>query len=290
MDRRKLSMGISGHWKAIIKSYILKFLNFIFPDITLKLLSSRSRYYIEKGAREDGLRELALLASSETSGEVFYGPFKGVRFSYEYLPVHAAPCFIGSYEKEIHEFIESCITAAPEQILVVGSSFGFYAVGFLKRLPSATVYFAEADNKSKNATLRNGALNGVEGRLVSIGIIHSGEFGRYLSKSDQLAVLDCEGAEFALLDPSKDKILANTNILVEIHPTHGSVADLEERFRDTHEIDVVFARPRSFDDMPDPLRGRIPLDALDERRDPHQQWAYFRVKNVDPHQSAALLA
>jgi hypothetical protein len=248
-----------------------------FPDSSLRFFSARSRRWNENFARDNKLDRLALLVSSQTGGAVLNGPFKGMKLSYRALPVHSAPKFLGTYEKEIVSFIEDAIALNPTQVVNVGASDGYYAVGFATRLPLSTIYAAEADAKSLRATLLNAKLNSVEARIHPIGMIHSGEFGKYLTVPYSLVVMDCEGAEFGLLDPSRDPILEKTHVLAEIHESHGSLHDLLQRFSKTHSIHTTTAVARTALDLPTEASQLIPVAALDEWRGP-QSWLYMKAK------------
>jgi hypothetical protein len=200
-----------------------------------------------------------------------------MKLNYHALPVHSAPKFLGTYEKEIAPFVEDAIALNPATVVNVGTSDGYYAVGLARRLPLATVYAAEADTKSLRATLLNAELNSVESRIHPIGIIHPGEFGKYLGVPYSLVVMDCEGAEFSLLNPARDPILEKTHILVEVHDDHGSCDEIVERFSKTHSIQTRTSAARTRTDLPADASAHIPPAALDERRGT-QVWIYMKAK------------
>jgi hypothetical protein len=78
--------------------------------------------------------------------------------------------------------------------------------------------------------------------------------------------MDCEGAEFHLLDPCRDPVLLRTNILVEIHPEFGNRCDIFRKFRQTHNIVRIYPAVRTVADIPiGPIAGVDLLDAVDER-------------------------
>lgn len=249
-----------------------------FPDASLRLFSIRLRRLIERDARERGLDALARAASNATEGKVLGGPFRGMRFDCSALPVHNAPKLAGTYEREIAPFVEEAIRLCPGSVLNVGASDGYYAVGLALRLPHATIYAAEADPKSARATQRNARLNGVERRVVRIGIVHPGEFASYLDGENPLLVMDVEGAEFALLDPRTDPVLECANILVEVHREFGSAEQLATRFAATHEIHTLAMQPRACDEVPDQLKHLGEL-AVNELRSPTQVWMFLEASN-----------
>jgi hypothetical protein len=195
-----------------------------------------------------------------------------MRLDYESLPVHAAPKFLGTYERELYSVIERAIELAPRYILNIGCAEGFYAVGLALRPDNAQVFAADADPKARRATLRN-----AEGRVSAVGIVQSGHFHNYLRPDASLLVMDCEGAEFHLLEPCRDPVLLRTNILVEIHPEFGNRCDIVRKFRQTHNLVRIDPAVRTVADIP---IGRIPdvdlLGAANERGD-DRMWLFLET-------------
>ena len=159
-----------------------------------------------------------------------------MRLDYELFPVHASPKFLGTYEQELHGVIERAIQLQPKLVLNIGCAEGFYAVGLALRLDDAQVFAADADPKALSATMKNAELNGVSARVYPVGIVKPGQFSRYLKANASLLVMDCEGAEFSLLDPANDPILLRTNIVVEIHREFGDKREIIRKFAGTHNI------------------------------------------------------
>jgi hypothetical protein len=242
---------------------------------------------IESQARELGLDKLARAVARATGGAVAAGPFTGMKLDYDRLPVHTSPKFLGTYEQELHSAIERVIQLAPSYILNVGCAEGFYAVGLAIRLNHADVYAADADPKALSATIGNAELNGVSARVHPIGIVKSGEFDKYLKADASLLVMDCEGAEFSLLDPRNDPILLRTNILVEIHPEFGDEREIIRRFEQTHDVaEICYAARAASDIGVAPIEGIDLLSAADERRDDRQSWLFLEVKSAGSDRSS----
>jgi hypothetical protein len=57
--------------------------------------------------------------------------------------------------------------------------------------------------------MKNAELNGVSTRIYPVGIVGPRQLSKYLKAEASLAVVDCEGAEFTLLDPGKRPYLAS---------------------------------------------------------------------------------
>ena len=227
---------------------------------------------MERRAKELGLDRLALEIAAATNFRVAKGPFVGMQLAYQMLPVHAAHRFIGTYEQELHAVIERAISLDPPSVLNVGCAEGFYAVGLAMRLPRARIYAADADPKALVATLHNAKLNGVGNRVTAAGIVRPAIFCRYLQRRS-LLIMDCEGAEFDLLDPDKAPILFETNVIVEVHSDAGSHDELRARFAKSHSVIHIKAQRRTasdaerFSNFPNVIR------ALDELAD-DRSWLY----------------
>jgi Ribosomal protein L11 methyltransferase (PrmA) len=223
--------------KAAVKQVALN----LFPDLALKLLSIRSRRLSERVVRDLGLDTLAQDLSRQNDGRVASGPFRGMRMDCDALPAYAVvPKLLGTYEQELHRALERAIECGPSSILNIGCADGFYAVGMALRLPHATIYAADPDPKAIRATMRNAKLNGVAKQVVPIGIIHPGEFDRYLIPCDSLLIMDCEGAEFLLLNPKNDSVLSSVDMIVEVHPEAGSSERLWQQFEKTHQCEHLY--------------------------------------------------
>jgi hypothetical protein len=237
-----------------------------FPDLALRYFSFRSRRLIERQVIDLGLEKVAGHVSRMTKGRVASGPFAGARLDYEALPVHAAPKYLGTYEQELHSTVERAIGLKPKVILNVGCAEGYYAVGFALRLPDTLVLAADADPKAVRAAQHNAALNNVH--VSGVGIIKSGQFASHLKVPGCLVVMDCEGAEFELLDPTRDPILQRSHILVEVHPEFGTDSEIAKRFSKTHDIERIEPVERTLSDIPPQLITSMDFEAIvavDER-------------------------
>jgi hypothetical protein len=259
--------------KKKIKSVALS----AFPGLAQQFFSIRSRRMIESQARQLGLDRLAREVSRATGNRVAAGPFAGMRLDYELFPVHASPKFLGTYEQELHKVIERAIQLRPKYVLNIGCAEGFYAVGLAIRLNDVPVFAADADPKALSATVKNAKLNGVLARVYPVGIVRPRQLSRYLRADASLLVMDCEGAEFTLLDPANDPVLFRTNILVEIHPEFGDKREIIRKFAGTHNIIEISPLGRAApDNLVDSIRGIDMLSAADERRG-NEHWLFLEV-------------
>src|SRR5262249_38733227 len=56
--------------------------------------------------------------------------------------------------------------------------------------------------------------------------------------------MDCEGAEFSLLNPQTDPVLSSVAMIVEVHPEAGSSQMIWRRFEKTHRCERLDYIPR----------------------------------------------
>jgi hypothetical protein len=95
-------------------------------------------------------------------------------------------------------------------------------------------------------------------------------------------LVDCEGCETAVLDPQAAPVLADCDVLVELHdfidPEISGI--VVPRFDETHDISIIDARDRDDAHAPelDALSARDRRLLLSERRPPGMQWGRFRPK------------
>jgi len=153
-------------------------------------------------------------------GKVQNGPFTGMLLpdesSWGFGDV--APKILGCYELELHATIEKAISRAPEIVINVGCAEGYYAVGLARRLPAAKTYAFDIDTKATAVCRAAAERNGVADRLEVRGECRAQDLvdlTRGVKRA--LIVLDCEGAELALLTPEIVRQLAHCDIIVETH-------------------------------------------------------------------------
>jgi SAM-dependent methyltransferase len=168
---------------------------------------------------------------------VLSGPFEGMLLPRdEIMPLH----IMGGYEHALIPQVERLIGSGYRRILNIGCSFGYYAVGFARRLPEATVEAFDIDPAARENCRRMAAENGVADR-VTIGERFDGAmFERY--RGERVLVLcDIEGGERDLLDPVAFPALAGMDILVELHDLidPSLSTDIPARFGATHAVHPV---------------------------------------------------
>jgi hypothetical protein len=214
------------------------------------------------------------------------GPFVGMKYLPSACCERILPKILGSYEQELWPALGRLASLPVRTVINVGCAEGYYAVGLARLFPAATVYAFDLLSAARQATLRAADANGVGGRIRISGGCSAATLAG-LPIEGALIAIDCEGAEFEILDPAIAPGLAASHLLVELHDMIDPriTPELLARFSATHEIEIVDAAERDAASFP-VLAGLSAADqttALDEGREwggvpTHQQWAIFQPK------------
>ncbi|MDB4621386.1 hypothetical protein OAG82_00885 [Rubripirellula sp.] len=78
--------------------------------------------------------------SPEKSPTILSGPFNGMKWpAAEHPKSYSAQMLLGTYELEIHPWIENACNGSYDLIIDIGAAEGFYAVGMAMRNPEIPV-------------------------------------------------------------------------------------------------------------------------------------------------------
>lgn len=186
--------------------------------------------------------ELTKIIFDRTNGEVYQGPFKGMKI----LPKWAwgdgdtAGKLLGLYECELFDFVEAEISKNPDLVINVGCAEGFYGIGLGKRT-GAQVVLIDVSNDLLNIARENASVNRVNKiQFNSNSSIETLNY--YLEKYTRPFIfMDCEGFEEELLFPDQMPALAKTSLIVESHDCFrpGITNRIIERFDQTHNIKFI---------------------------------------------------
>lgn len=214
---------------------------------------------------------------------VLGGPFKGMRYMALSSSSALAPKLVGSYELELHSYIERLTTKRFDRIIDIGCAEGYYAVGLARVFPSAEIHAFDSDEQARKRCLVLATRNGVEKQLRMHGYCTGEELKQVLGEATALVVCDCEGGEAVLLDPKTIPALKRADALVELH--EEVVPDLLQiiraRFESTHDLWFIDPLPR------DPstyaalkrLSAKDQRLALDEFRKGKMKWLYMKPRS-----------
>ncbi len=233
---------------------------------------------------------LAALQLAEALGGpvVQDGPFKGMLLDLNLNITGLPRKLIGSYEAELHHFVEAALNQRPQRVINIGAAEGYYTIGAARRLRESTVIAFETESRWRVALDKLAGINQLAGRIHLGGTCTITDLLGCVA-SGSLLIVDVEGAEVELLDPAIVPALRHCTILVETHEfaKPGSVAELRRRFEPTHVVQTMDAKPRRLMDFP-LFRQVIPQRVwwsgiyaemvLNEFRAVDQGWLFMSVR------------
>lgn len=179
---------------------------------------------------------------------IYAGPFKGMTYVTEASEGALIPRLLGTYECELHPYLEAFAKDGLDCVIDVGCAEGYYAVGLARRMPDVTVYAHDIDERARVGCAELAAKNGVSDRVVIGGEFQPEDFQRFAGRRT-LVMVDTEGAELDILQPDRGPALAQMRIIVETHDVlrAGALAAMKSRFAATHDIIQVEMGPKGFD-------------------------------------------
>jgi hypothetical protein len=220
---------------------------------------------------------------SEYGLEVRGGPFAGMRYlpGLEERSGDLVAKLLGAYECELHGAVAELIAQAPTLLVDVGCAEGYYAVGFARALPGATIRAHDIADLAREQCAELARLNDVGERVEVAGFCSPAALAA-LPASGCVLFCDCEGYELTLLDPIAAPVLRGWWILVELHDfiEPGTTATLRERFAGSHDIELIPGSARDPGAYPE-LAGvdrRTAEALLSEHRPAPMQWALMRPR------------
>lgn len=210
---------------------------------------------------------------------VLGGPFSGLLYPAYGIGSEYFPKLLGSYELELHESIRALSLQSFDRIIVIGAGEGYYVGGLAGLFPDASIICHEADADGQAAVAEMAADNGFTLRLENRGFCSPEDLRASMeSWLRTLVVMDVEGGERQLLDPSVIPALRQATILVEVHDCFEPGLDglLRERFRQSHDCLDIPSRPRTRGDaemvpVGPWLRSQL-LPLMEEGRPARMRW------------------
>jgi hypothetical protein len=190
------------------------------------------------------------------------GLFTGMRYLAVATEGALIPRLLGSYESELHPFLQALAGEALTDVIDVGCAEGYYAVGLARLMPDAMVHAYDIDEAARKACAELAALNDVSER-VRIGAAFPPDGFQAFAGRKALVMVDAEGAELDILTPDANPALAGMTIIAETHDIYrkGALEILVKRFAPTHQITVVRQQAKA-PDLPEWLHAQPHLDQL----------------------------
>lgn len=252
------------------------------PGLAAALAAHAHRRRATRLFRRLGLDRVQKLFTDRHGFVTLAGPFAGMRYVRQSIGSVAVPKLVGSYESELHAYVERLAGKGYSQVVDVGAAEGYYAIGLARRLPRAEVVAFDTDPVARRLCAEMARLNGVADRVRVRGRCGPDEL-RAVLRPGALVVCDCEGYEAELLDPGRVPALASADLVVELHDGRADgTGPVVDRFRATHDVELV------------PVAGRdpgayssvaflAPADralALSELRPAPQRWAVLTARRA----------
>ncbi|MEP6757144.1 MAG: glycosyltransferase, partial [Chthonomonadales bacterium] len=225
---------------------------------------------------------------------VLSGPFNGMRYVDYSVGSSLYPKLLGTYEKELQQWLEAQRTNSNLNTIVnIGSGEGYYAVGAAMWLPGAKAFAFDTNALAQSTCLQLAHLNGVVERLYMYGEA-SGALVNPLLTETSLLIVDIEGAEYDLISSLDQDRLKSTRLMIELHDfvSMEETDRLLTSLRSTHTVELAYSQQRTPKDFDDSLRvglaerdpaqldqflSSIPdglkMQWLDEQRPGQMRWA-----------------
>lgn len=196
--------------------------------------------------------------------------------------------WLGSYEHELSEIIESIIKRGYQRVIDVGCAEGWYLIGLASRMPKTSFYGFDIDPISRWQCRKLAELNFVQKR-TQIQSLCSWEHLEHLCGAGAVLICDIEGGEVSLLCPKQSPALLMTDILVEVHEPSEHSSEVSEllktRFVHSHHIQEV--RPVKSVEWAEKneaiFQGKLSKAELSEAANEHRatgnHWLWMKVKS-----------
>jgi hypothetical protein len=195
------------------------------------------------------------------------------------------PKWLGCYELELHDVVESAIARRYDRVIDVGCAEGYYAVGLAWRMPQTEVIAFDIDPIARWQTRRLAAMVGVSTNVRVNNACEWSDLNQLISDRT-LVFVDVEGYESDLLSVEHVPSLKKADLLIEIHEGDGAgradtvEESMRERFQHSHRLTWrrSLERKSSIEQFAALWKGKINEEEfgamLDEGRPVPQVWLW----------------
>lgn len=221
---------------------------------------------------------------------VLHGPFAGMRYPVlQSFGSSFPPKIIGSYERELHHLIEKFCRENYTEIIDIGCAEGYYAIGLAMRIKTAKVYAFDSNSEAIESCKLMAEINNVSDRIVLGTYCDEQVLSSLRFAKKALIISDCEGFEKKLFTRKIASILADHDLLIEIHDfiDNEISTTIRANFHQTHTISSI--RSISDDDKVnsyhyDEINGFNEVGKrrlLAERRSTIMEWYYLTPRHIN---------
>lgn len=228
-----------------------------------------------------------MLALVRSRGRVMGGPYRGMKYLAELHLPHFAAKLLGTFEQELHPWIQGWLRADYEAVFDLGCRDGYHAVGLARARPDLAVVAYDEAPENRTLTRRLAALNGVGARVR----VEREPPWPLLERRDgaRTLVLSRPGSGLeAWLESVSPAALNGVDLLLEAVDMDGpgpNEAVLRDRFGETHAVACFrHGGRRSLDcpvDHPE-LSAATRLALVDECRDHPTCWFFIAARVRSP--------
>jgi hypothetical protein len=160
-----------------------------------------------------------------------------------------SPKLLGTYEEELHPFLDRFRARPYNAIVDVGCAEGYYVIGCARLFPGIPVFAFDSNPLALEVCSENALLNGLADRVVTAE--HCGPDTLALlgqSHPRTLAIVDCEGYEKTLF-ATEDAVsgCVAMDLIIECHDKFepNVTPYLVSRLIASHRIEFVYASGRN---------------------------------------------
>ncbi len=197
-----------------MKQLFKKWMHRLAPGYAATFFAARSRAHSHRIVREWGSKELNDGLIQRFGRQVLSGPFKGMTLTSETEKELLGPYLLGTFESEIHPWIEQAISRQFTTYVDVGAKFGFYSVGFALNAKSARSIAFDIDPWARKAMQEMAKANSVIN--LDIRTFCSWDWIVKSLPPNSFVLSDCEGYESVLFQDVSESLRSAT-LLIETH-------------------------------------------------------------------------
>jgi hypothetical protein len=218
--------------------------------------------------------------------KILIGPFKGLHFNAGNTGASSNFAkMLGSYESEIHPFIETALKNNYTNLINIGSDDGYYAIGFAARIPELKIYVFDTNKVAWHSLQQNAVANGVGERILQSGLFSINDLKVFADGQRNLFVVDCEGAEKEIFTRANIIGLLNSDLIIELHLHIHPELDVyfKNLFSETHTLEFKDSVPdylkASKNNYPELSQASFALKKyITGEREVFMQWLFLRSK------------
>lgn len=173
---------------------------------------------------------------------VLHGPFKGMLMEgIDALASASYAKLLGSYESEIHPFIQLALDRSYDSVINIGCDEGYYSVGFAIRLPGVKVMAADINPAALQQVSILAKRNKVDKQIALHGKFTASHIQKLDEQARILLIVDAEGDEKNIFTQANHHKLSHADMIIELHLDIDPMMKqyFTDMFSDTHDIDVV---------------------------------------------------